>query len=122
MAPVNGVCSTDILVLRPKEEIDRVLLVVAASTDELIDSLSAGSTGTRMPRASWADLASSPLPMLSNSDRKKLGFTLEPLLEHLTHFTNESLRLVSLRDTLLPELLSGRIRVPEAKEAVEEVL
>jgi type I restriction enzyme S subunit len=34
----------------------------------------------------------------------------------------ESLRLTALRDTLLPELLSGRIRVPEAGEAVESAL
>ncbi len=32
----------------------------------------------------------------------------------------QSLRLARLRDTLLPELLSGRIRVPEAHEAVAE--
>jgi len=31
----------------------------------------------------------------------------------------ESLGLVALRDALLPELMSGRIRVPEAQEAVE---
>jgi type I restriction enzyme S subunit len=34
----------------------------------------------------------------------------------------ESLRVTLLRDTLLPELLSGRIRVPEAGEAVESAL
>jgi hypothetical protein len=29
--------------------------------------------------------------------------------------------LAELRDTLLPELLSGRLRVPEAEELVESV-
>jgi type I restriction enzyme, S subunit len=34
----------------------------------------------------------------------------------------ESRTLANLRDTLLPELISGRIRVPEAERAVAEVL
>jgi len=34
----------------------------------------------------------------------------------------ESVKLNQLRDTLLPELLSGRIRVPEASEAVAEAM
>lgn len=39
-----------------------------------------------------------------------------PLFERMTQLRDENRRLTSLRDTLLPELLSGRIRVP-----VEEV-
>lgn len=35
---------------------------------------------------------------------------------------HECRTLTTLRDTLLPELLSGRIRVPEAAEAVEEAI
>ena len=34
----------------------------------------------------------------------------------------ESRTLAALRDALLPKLLSGEVRVPEAEEAVEEVL
>lgn len=37
----------------------------------------------------------------------------------LHQLDREGMLLVSLRNTLLPELLSGRIRVPEAREAVE---
>jgi type I restriction enzyme, S subunit len=34
----------------------------------------------------------------------------------------ESTRLASLRDTLLPKLLSGELRVPEAEGMVEEAV
>ena len=34
----------------------------------------------------------------------------------------QSRTLAALRDTLLPKLLSGEIRVPEAEEAVEEAV
>lgn len=41
--------------------------------------------------------------------------------ERLLAAERESLCLQTLRDVLLPELMSGRLRVPEAREAVEAV-
>lgn len=52
----------------------------------------------------------------------KLHSALDPLWERLLLAERENVKLARLRDTLLPELLSGRIRVPEASTAVEEVL
>jgi len=36
--------------------------------------------------------------------------------------TEQNQTLADLRDTLLPKLISGEIRVPEAEEAVEAAL
>ncbi len=47
---------------------------------------------------------------------------MQPLWDRLLVAEQENLRLASLRDALLPELLSGRIRVPEAEQAVVEVI
>jgi len=114
VAPVGGVCSTDILVLRPKFDFDRALVAVVASSEALINSLSAAATGTRMPRASWSDLAAWPLPSLSTAEREHLGEKTSPLLERLTLLTYESKKLTALRDALLPQLLSGRWTVSSA--------
>ena len=119
VAPVAGVCSTDVLVLRPRRNADRALVAVVASSDALIDSVSAAATGTKMPRASWRDLAAWPVPILTATEHRRLGESTSPLLEQLTHLTVESRKLAALRDALLPELLSGRIRVPKADEVVE---
>ena len=48
--------------------------------------------------------------------------TMEPLLQQVIRVSKESHTLAALRDTLLPKLLSGEIRVPEAEEAVEEAV
>lgn len=112
IAPVNGVCSTDILVLRPKDPRDLALVAAVAASDALIDSLTAGSTGTRMPRASWKDLVAWQVPVLTLTERAELSARVTPLVEYLEQLTFESRRLASLRDALLPELLSGRVRVP----------
>jgi type I restriction enzyme S subunit len=46
----------------------------------------------------------------------------QPILGHVYHLDRENDELTALRDALLPELLSGRIRVPEVREAVQEVV
>jgi type I restriction enzyme S subunit len=51
-----------------------------------------------------------------------LDAKLSPLHAKAAQLAAESAQLVRLRDALLPELLSGRIRVPEAREAVQEVV
>lgn len=112
IAPINGVCSTDILVIRPKDPRDLPLVATIATSDALIDSLTAGSTGTRMPRASWRDLAGWQVPVLTATERFELSERVHPLVERLVQMTFESHRLAALRDALLPELLSGRMRVP----------
>jgi type I restriction enzyme, S subunit len=58
-----------------------------------------------------------PMPALDVIDR--LDRALQPMWDRLLHAERESLRLGALRDVLLPGLLSGRTRVPEAREAVE---
>jgi len=120
VAPIGGVCSTDILVLRPRTPNLTALVAIVASSDPLIDALSAGATGTRMPRASWADLAKWPVPRLTEDETAELGRVTRALLEQLTRLTFESQKLAALQDALVPELLSGRIRLPEAANAVAE--
>lgn len=45
----------------------------------------------------------------------------QPLLDGCNEKANESQALASIRDTLLPKLMSGELRVREAQELVEEV-
>ena len=47
------------------------------------------------------------------------GKTGEPLLEKAVANSREARTLVALRDTLLPKLISGEIRVPDAERALE---
>jgi hypothetical protein len=43
-------------------------------------------------------------------------------LDQIVHLERESSNLMCLRNTLLAELLSRRVRVPEARDAVEEAV
>ncbi len=52
-APFDGICSTDIWVVRPKSEIDPGFLFYWMASNEFIDTSMLGSEGTKMPRAKW---------------------------------------------------------------------
>ena len=53
---------------------------------------------------------------------ERFATSVAPLRLKINQLVRENGTLITLRDALLPELLSGRIRVPEAKEAVEAVV
>ena len=50
----QGICSTDIWVVKSKEGNDLNYLFYLFSTEEFIDLSYSGSSGTRMPRADWS--------------------------------------------------------------------
>ncbi len=52
-APANGLCSTDIWVVRAKKGVEQGYLHYCMASHEFVDFAMAGSTGTRMPRADW---------------------------------------------------------------------
>jgi type I restriction enzyme S subunit len=84
-----------------------------------IEALGEGSTGqTELSRAQLSALR------IAVPSRDRVG-TLRPLLDALESRGNSALEesnsLAALRDTLLPKLMSGEIRVREAEKVVEEV-
>ncbi len=122
VAPVSGVCSTDILVVRPRLREFLPLITVVASSDALIDSISASATGTRMPRASWKDISAWPVPRIADETLIVLLQPANQLMAFLEALSFQNLKLTEVRDALLPELMSGRMRVDEAGRLVTEAL
>ena len=63
----EGVCSTDIFVIRSKNGIDQGFLYYLMASEEMVAIASKASEGTKMPRASWnylqnVDISLPPLP------------------------------------------------------------
>lgn len=117
VAPFDGVCSTDILVLAPKSPEWFGFLLGHASSDALIQFTNLASTGTKMPRTNWSDIGSfkvalPPKPIAAAFTRKT-----RPMLDRILANLHQSRTLATLRDTLLPKLLSGAVRVPTEIEA-----
>lgn len=57
IAPIDGVCSTDILVCEPNDPDYYGLMTMYLFSDELVSYTDRLSNGAKMPRANWKDLA-----------------------------------------------------------------
>lgn len=75
-------------------------------------------TGVAIPGLNSSNFRDLPLPLISSFDVEELNKALNPMLVFLLRLGAENAKISALRDTLLPELLSGRIRVPEGQEVV----
>lgn len=52
-APFDGICSTDIWVVRSRNGVDQGFLYYNMASHSFVNYANAGSTGTKMPRANW---------------------------------------------------------------------
>lgn len=78
-------------------------------------------TGAVQPKISMGNLKSLQVEIPQGDALVEVEADLQPLFSLYRQVSGELRVLVDLRDTLRPELLSGRIRVPEAEEAVAGV-
>jgi type I restriction enzyme S subunit len=120
VAPLDGICSTDILVIAPKETEWFGFLLGHVSSVDLVNHTNAASTGTKMPRACWNDIARFQVAIPPKDLAAAFTERIHPMIERIIANIHESRTLAALRDTLLPKLLSGELRVPTAAK-LEEV-
>ena len=111
VAPFDGVCSTDILVLAPKSPEWFGFLLGHASSDELIQFTDLASTGTKMPRTNWNDISSFEVALPPKPIAAAFTCIIQPMLDRIHANLLQSRTLATLRDTLLPKLLSGELSV-----------
>lgn len=86
-----------------------------------LDAIKGRSGGTTFPEISKR--AFRPLPIIVPPKDRLQAFTTvaEPVLLRITACEEESATLATIRDTLLPKLISGELRIPEAERLVSEV-
>ena len=66
----------------------------------------------------WRIMFLNPSREISES----FGAVVEPLFARVRHNSEQAQTLATLRDTLLPRLISGQLRLPEAEAALEEAI
>ena len=121
VAPVNGVCSTDIVVIAPQSAYWLSFVLGHTSSDAFVVYTDSDSTGTKMPRTSWNRMAHYEIALPPESIAKVFDELVVPTVHQMVANVHESRTLADLRDTLLPKLISGDIRVPEAEHLIENI-
>ena len=92
------------------------------SSEEFVNYTDSVSTGTKMPRVNWQDMARYEIclpdiriaEVFSRFVRDSVGMICQNILQSGT--------LATIRDALLPKLISGEIQVRDAEKLVEKTL
>ena len=122
IVPTDGICSTDILVIDSKADRWRELVLSVASSSDLVEHANATSSGTRMPRSNWTDMARFVITIPPEPVAEAFSSIVRPMTEKIVAGIHEAHTLAALRDTLLPRLMSGELRIREADKQVEAVV
>lgn len=113
LAPYKGITRTTTFVLRSKRIQDVPYNLFLLNMDETIDYAERTSKGSTMPYAVWDNGMSNMLTAYSNKELRNNFFEItQPMLETIMKRSAENEVLIKLRDSILPKLMSGKIRVP----------
>lgn len=120
----NAICSTEFIVYLPKSNFYGSFIYSLFNSTQFSDFLirhATGSTGSRQrvkPRETL--MYSTLIPpegIIKNYER-----IIRPIREMINLNLIDSQSLIETRDTLLPKLMSGEIRIPDAEQEVEACL
>lgn len=125
-----GICTTELLVLRPKSGVDPRFVVGVVHAPSFVEHAVAGTTGVQHPRTSWNHIRKYELPVFDFDGQTKIANLLWEVHDAIT--ANEAaieagadLKLAAMR-TLFTRGLKGEAqketeigRVPESWRVVE---
>ena len=114
--------STGFAVLSPKQHWMTAFTYLCATRDESIDRLASLADGGAYPAVRPDVVASTPCTLPPDEVMKVFDGAARPLLDAIGANSEQAQTLSTLRDTLLPRLISGQLRLPEAQAATEAAL
>lgn len=79
IAPFDGICSTDIWVVKPAEGVDARYLFYAMANQDFVDTATRESVGTRMPRAKWEYVSRYEFPLPPVAVQRRVSAALGAL-------------------------------------------
>ena len=115
IAPLDGVCSTDIVVISPKLPSWFGFVLGHISSSAFVDYTDAASTGTKMPRTKWADMARYRVVLPAIELAVDFTRLTQTWIIKMVSSIHASRTLSVQRDALLPKLVSGEIRAEDIR-------
>ena len=111
--------STEFIVLRSRENTPPALLYLLARHPPFRETLITAMSGTSGRQRVQADAVLRwPMTIPSPDVLRGFGLAVNPTFAAITQLSVESRTLAALRDTLLPKLISGELRIRDAERAV----
>jgi len=116
----NMTGSTGFAVLRPKSHEATEFIYLAATQESSIEYLTHIADGAAYPAVRPEVVADMSCVIPSEEILRKFHATASVLFESVASNQSKADTLTRLRDLLLPRLISGQLRLPEAQAVVEE--
>jgi len=113
--------STGFAVLSPKAPHLSSYVYLTATRDDAIDRLANLADGGAYPAVRPSVVADTPCVIPHDDVFMAFASITTPLLERIVQNSSLTRTLAETRDTLLPCLISGKLRLPDAQELLEEV-
>jgi type I restriction enzyme, S subunit len=108
---MEGICTSELLVLRPRQPKFEALLGSVVFSDQFVESTSKQWGGAQMPRADWNRMKEFQLPLPPDELLKDFNAFVLPLWKLGGANQQQNQELSQLRDWLLPMLMNGEVRV-----------
>jgi type I restriction enzyme S subunit len=118
LAPVNGSCSSDTIVIKAIEQRFLPYALQIAFCDTFIDYASLTSKGTKMPRADWGVLKKFPIFKPSDELLESFNKISFPIFEEIKTLSEQNINLTKTRNLLLPRLISGKLTLKQATQQI----
>jgi type I restriction enzyme S subunit len=111
--------STEFIVVRPNAGTPRAFPYLLARHQAFREFLIAAMSGTSGRQRVQADMAARwSLPIPNRPVLEAFADLTNPMFERITRAGEGSVTLTALRDTLLPKLTSGELRIRDAEHAI----
>jgi len=113
IAPINGITSTDSIVIRAEESDFFPLVLCCTSSVPFVDHATQTSNGTKMPRANWKVLVKYQIPFPNKEILNQFNNFINSIISQTRTLMFKNRNLRKTRDLLLPKLISGEIDVSD---------
>jgi type I restriction enzyme S subunit len=118
LADEAGVCTTELLVLRPKPGVVPSYLACVVHDPDFVEHAMAGVTGAHHPRTSWSHISTFTLPRRDQNEQQAIArvvWNVHDLLQACERSAEAAVRLkqIAMRDVFAQGLSGGEQRETE---------
>jgi type I restriction enzyme S subunit len=112
IAFVDGVASSDAIVIRPIDlKVHGMVLMTVSSDPFVAVTAQTMREGSKMPRADWKQMQGYPVPLPPDGLLGSFESQIQSIVEQLKTLSFANHKLRAARDLLLPRLMGGEISV-----------
>ncbi|MCR4451052.1 restriction endonuclease subunit S [Aeromonas caviae] len=117
LADFYGVCSTEVWVLKSDVNLATSEYIYSIVQSERFINAASEAYGTHMPRADWSVVKYFPVMLPSTVEQTAIATILSDMDSELTALQQKLAKARSLKQGMMQQLLTGRIRLPLPQEA-----